>query len=192
MTAACMLVRRDVFLNVGGYEEALGIAFNDVDFCLRLSEAGWRIVWTPSAELYHRESVSIGRHDVGEREEEWRLAWNLMRSRWSEQLTSDSHYSSNLSLDPLQLWEPSFPPTRRVPVESRLARGWRRGAEDDVRGRSAMIQRGILCCPRPASGALPSQVRRVINPRRVAPTSLVTIVLPTCVRGPESLRRSPG
>ena len=118
VTAACMLVRSDVFLNVGGYEEALAVAFNDVDLCLRLSDAGWRIVWTPSAELYHRESVSLGRHDVGEREEEWKFAWNLMRSRWREQLVSDPHYSPNLSLDPLQLWEPAFPPRVSYPWRS--------------------------------------------------------------------------
>lgn len=136
VTAACMLVRRDVFLDVGGYEEALGVAFNDVDLCLRLSEAGWRIVWTPSAELYHRESVSIGRHDVGEREEEWKFAWNLMRSLWSEQLISDSHYSPNLSLDPLQLWEPSFPP--------RVSYPWRvgsRGRGEDVRRAASVANR---------------------------------------------------
>jgi GT2 family glycosyltransferase len=119
VTAACMLVRRNVFLNVEGFDEALGIAYNDVDFCLRLRAAGWRIVWTPSAELYHRESVSIGRHYTGEREQQWSFESNLIRSRWSEELISDPHHNPNLSLDPLQLWEPAFPP--------RVSYPWRAG-----------------------------------------------------------------
>jgi GT2 family glycosyltransferase len=122
VTAACMLMRRDVFLSIGGYDEALGVAYNDVDICLRLAAAGWRIVWTPSAELYHRESVSTGPHDFGEREDEWEVAWSLMRRRWSEQLDADPHYSPNLSLDPLQLWEPAFPPRVTYP--------WRPGSSN--------------------------------------------------------------
>jgi GT2 family glycosyltransferase len=110
VTAACMLVRRDIFLDLEGFDEAFAIAFNDVDLCLRLREAGWRIVWTPSAELYHKESASIGRHNAGDREDEWILESDLMRSRWGEDLLSDPHYNPNLSLDPLQLWEPAFPP----------------------------------------------------------------------------------
>jgi GT2 family glycosyltransferase len=115
VTAACMLVRRDVFLSLGGFDETLAIAFNDVDLCLRMREAGWRIVWTASAELYHRESASIGRHDVGERQEQWTFDWNLIRNRWGDELISDPHYSPNLSLDPLQLWEPAFPPRVSYP-----------------------------------------------------------------------------
>jgi GT2 family glycosyltransferase len=121
VTGACMLVRRNIFLYVGGFDEALAVAFNDVDFCLRLREAGWRIVWTPSAELYHRESVSIGRHYSDERADEWAFESNLIRSRWGEQLVSDPYYSPNLSLDPLQLWELAFPPRVSFP--------WRAGSK---------------------------------------------------------------
>ena len=63
VTAGCMLLRREAFADVGGFDEALAIAFNDVDLCIRLRQRGWRIVWTPSAELYHFESTSVGRHD---------------------------------------------------------------------------------------------------------------------------------
>jgi len=115
VTGACMLVRRDVFVQVGGFDEALAIAFNDVDFCLRLRKAGWRIVWTPGAELYHRESASIGRHDADEREHEWALESSLMHRRWGEALNSDPHYNPNLSLDPLLLWEPASPPRVTYP-----------------------------------------------------------------------------
>lgn len=115
VTAACMLVRRDAFLEVGRFDETLATAFNDVDLCLRLREAGWRIVWTPSAELYHDESVSFGAHDAGPREHQWRADWRLMHSRWSTKLVSDPHYSPNLSLDGLEVWELAFPPRVSYP-----------------------------------------------------------------------------
>ena len=61
ITAACMLVRKDRYLEIGGLNEInLAVAFNDVDFCLRLRARGFRIVWTPHAELYHHESASRG------------------------------------------------------------------------------------------------------------------------------------
>lgn len=60
VTAACMLVRRSVFEEVGGFDEELAVAFNDIDFCLRLREAGYRVLSTPHAELVHAESVSRG------------------------------------------------------------------------------------------------------------------------------------
>ena len=115
VTAACMLVRRDAFLSAGGFDEALAVAFNDVDLCLRLREAGWRIVWTPGARLYHKESASIGRHETAEGEGQWMFEWNRIRSRWGTQLMSDPQYSPNLSLDALQLWEPAFPPRVSYP-----------------------------------------------------------------------------
>jgi GT2 family glycosyltransferase len=110
VTAACMLVRRQAFLDVGGFDEALAIAYNDVDLCLRLREAGWRIVWTASAELYHRESASLGRHTLGSSEAEWLAARVIVKGRWSKQLLEDPYYSPNLSLDRFELWEPAFPP----------------------------------------------------------------------------------
>ena len=67
VTAACMAIRADVFRAVGGFDEDMPLAYNDVDLCLRLRAAGWRILWTPAAELLHRESASLGRHNVGAR-----------------------------------------------------------------------------------------------------------------------------
>lgn len=59
VTAACLAIRREVFDKVGGFdEEHLAVSFNDVDFCIRVREAGYRIIWTPGAELYHYESIS--------------------------------------------------------------------------------------------------------------------------------------
>ncbi len=60
VTAACMLVRRSVFEEMGGFDENLAVAYNDVDFCLRLGEAGYRVLYTPHAELIHRESITRG------------------------------------------------------------------------------------------------------------------------------------
>lgn len=110
VTAACMLVRLKAFAELGGFDESLAVAFNDVDLCLRMTAAGWRIVWTPLARLTHRESASIGRHDAGSRAGEWNAAFELMQERWGGRLTSDPHYSPNLSLDPRELWQPAFPP----------------------------------------------------------------------------------
>jgi O-antigen biosynthesis protein len=115
VTAACMLVRREAFVEVGGFDEALTVAFNDVDLCLRLRRAGWRVVWTPSAQLCHKESVSTGAHYVAERQTQWASEWNLVRSRWATELTKDPFYSPNLSLDPWELWEPAFPPRVSYP-----------------------------------------------------------------------------
>jgi GT2 family glycosyltransferase len=110
VTAACMLVRREAFTQVGGFDEALALAYNDVDLCLRLRQAGWRIVWTPFARLYHRESVSSGPHNAHARQSQWASEWDLIRSRWAAELSADPSYNPNLSLDPWELWEPGFPP----------------------------------------------------------------------------------
>ena len=61
MTAACLAVRKEVFDEVNGLDETnLKVAFNDVDFCIRVTEAIYRNLWTPFALLYHHESASRG------------------------------------------------------------------------------------------------------------------------------------
>jgi hypothetical protein len=80
-------------------------------------------VWTPSAELYHRETASIGRHDADAREPEWAFESSLMHERWGKELLADPHYNPNLSLDPLQLWEPAFPPRVSYPWRATCAIG---------------------------------------------------------------------
>jgi O-antigen biosynthesis protein len=108
VTAACMLVRREAFLAVGGFDTEFPTRYNDVDFCLRLWRAGLRVVWTPDAVLRHKESTSLRRRG---RPEERDLA--LLAARWGDKLAADPYHNPNLSLDPLTLWEPAFPP--RVP-----------------------------------------------------------------------------
>ncbi|MFM0231730.1 glycosyltransferase [Paraburkholderia sediminicola] len=100
VTAACMLVRKDIFLEIGGLNEKdLSIAFNDVDFCLRVREAGYRNVWTPYAELYHHESVSRGQENNPEKQARFQGEVLYMQQRWGGALLNDPMYSRNLTLD---------------------------------------------------------------------------------------------
>ncbi|WP_111640779.1 glycosyltransferase family 2 protein [Marinimicrobium alkaliphilum] len=98
VTAACLLVRKSVFEAVGGLDEAhLSIAFNDVDFCLKVREAGYRNLWTPYAELYHHESVSRGAEDTREKRDRFLRETRTMRERWGSALDQDPAYNPNLS-----------------------------------------------------------------------------------------------
>lgn len=99
VTAACLAIRRVRFDAVGGFDEALAVAFNDVDLCLRLSERGWRNVWTPNAELYHHESHTRGSDFGGPRQQEYLRECALLRARWGRLLLADPTYHPALSLD---------------------------------------------------------------------------------------------
>lgn len=108
VTGACLLVRRKLFEEVGGLDEKLPVEFNDVDFCMRLSQRGYRNVWTPFAELYHHESAS--RSISSDSAEQARFdGVKLMQQRWSGLLRADPAYNSNLSLQSLDS-ELAFPP----------------------------------------------------------------------------------
>ena len=99
VTAACLLVRRSAWQQVGGLDaEHLAVAFNDVDFCLRLHEAGHRIVYTPFAVLLHHESVSRGDDLAPEQVERFQREEAWMHQRWGEQLQNDPYYNPNLTL----------------------------------------------------------------------------------------------
>jgi GT2 family glycosyltransferase len=97
VTAACLLVRRDVFEQVGGLDEQLAIAFNDVDFCLRVRAAGYRNVWTPYAEMVHHESASRGDEDTPAKQARFAAEVSFVRQRWGALLDSDPAYNVNLS-----------------------------------------------------------------------------------------------
>lgn len=116
VTGACLLVRRDVYEQVGGFEEQLQVAFNDIDFCLRLRAAGYRNVWTPFAELYHHESASRGSEDTDEKKQRFAREVDLMQQRWGAHLSLDPAYNINLSLASL-CCELSNPP-RMSPTRS--------------------------------------------------------------------------
>lgn len=109
VTAACMVLRREVFDAIGGFNEELAVAFNDVDLCIRIRKAGWRILWTPEVELYHHESASIGKHDSPERASLFQAEVALMRKLWGETLDNDPAYNPNLSLDSPN-YDLAFPP----------------------------------------------------------------------------------
>ena len=99
VTAACMLVKRQVFDQVGGFEEKLAVAFNDMDLCLRISYAGWRIVYDPYAELYHDESLSRGAEDDPVKVRRFEEEMEYMRTHHLEILKKgDPNYNKNLSL----------------------------------------------------------------------------------------------
>jgi O-antigen biosynthesis protein len=100
VTGACMLVRRQAWEEVGGLdEENLAIAFNDVDFGLRLRRAGWRVVWTPHATLYHHESVSRGSDTVDARAHGYGQEVDFMQRQWGPAMRRDPCYNPNLTAD---------------------------------------------------------------------------------------------
>ena len=100
VTAACLVVRKSVFDDAGGFDEALAIAYNDVDFCLRLRARGLRNVWTPFAELYHFEGASRGRDDMeGQVRPGFLVESQIMKDRWGDVLKADPYFNPNLSID---------------------------------------------------------------------------------------------
>ena len=99
VTGACLVVRKELYFEVGGLEETLTVAFNDVDFCLKVRDAGYRNVWTPYAELYHHESVSRGYEDSRKRRKRFRGEVAYMQEKWGDALYSDPFYSPHLTLD---------------------------------------------------------------------------------------------
>ena len=100
VTAACLAVKRSVYTQVGGLDEVnLKVAYNDVDFCLRVQEAGYSNVWTPYAELYHHESVSRGADDTGPKARRFKREYQYMLDRWSTDSIEDPAYNPNLSTD---------------------------------------------------------------------------------------------
>lgn len=99
VTGACLIVCKDKYQAIGGLNEVnLKVAFNDVDFCLRLREAGWRNVWTPHAELFHHESATRGSDASPEKLERFHNEVRYMMARWSEILENDPAYNPNLTL----------------------------------------------------------------------------------------------
>jgi glycosyltransferase involved in cell wall biosynthesis/SAM-dependent methyltransferase len=99
VTAACLVVRKAIYQEVGGLDEVnLPIAFNDVDFCLRVAKAGYRNVWTPYAEMYHHESASRGYEDTPQKQARFTKEVNYMKQHWGERLLSDPAYNPNLTI----------------------------------------------------------------------------------------------
>ena len=122
VTAACMVVPREAYERVGGLDPHLDVAFNDVDFCLRLREAGYRNIWTPYAELYHHESATRGYETSPEKMSRFNGEVVYMRTRWGEALQYDPAYSCNLSVHD-ELYQLAFPPRADWPGPPLRSRG---------------------------------------------------------------------
>lgn len=113
VTAACLVIRKSIYQEVGGLDAVnLKVAFNDVDFCLRVREAGYRNVWTPYAELFHHESATRGDDMSPEKKARFQSEVRYMLQRWDGQLDDDPAYSPNLTLqyeDYSYAWPPRVP-----------------------------------------------------------------------------------
>lgn len=100
VTAACLMVKRSVYEEVGGLDEELAVAFNDIDFCLKVRKAGHLIVYNPYAELMHYESKSRGYEDTHEKLQRFLSEIQFFRERWHDFLeVGDPYYNPNLALD---------------------------------------------------------------------------------------------
>jgi GT2 family glycosyltransferase/2-polyprenyl-3-methyl-5-hydroxy-6-metoxy-1,4-benzoquinol methylase len=99
VTGACLTIRKSHWVQVGGMASELTVAFNDVDLCLRLREAGLRNVWLPQAVLYHHESKSRGSDIHPEKLRRFALEHAYMQWRWGSVLHSDPAYNPNLTLE---------------------------------------------------------------------------------------------
>lgn len=116
VTGACMAVEKSKFMEVGGFnEKQLTVAYNDVDLCLRLIQAGYRNLWTPYAELYHFESASRGYESTRKKQKRIKGEAKYMRDFWGAILKHDPAYNPNL--DKRSRFSLAFPP--------RLSKPWK-------------------------------------------------------------------
>lgn len=100
VTAACLMVRRSVFDEVEGLNEEFKVAFNDIDFCLKVRKAGYLVVYNPYAQFYHYESKSRGQEDSADKVARFQQEIGLFGERWGELLEhGDPYYNPNLTLD---------------------------------------------------------------------------------------------
>ena len=108
VTAACVVMRKACFMEVGGFDESYAIDLNDIDLCLRLRQRGYLIVWTPFAEFYHYESVSK-MADIAEQYGLWSEENSKFIKKWLPVFPLDPYYNPNLSFKP-PYYKLSFPP----------------------------------------------------------------------------------
>jgi GT2 family glycosyltransferase len=99
VTAACLVIRKSVYLEAGGFDENIAVAFNDVDFCLKVQSLGYRNLYTPFAELVHHESASRGTEDTPEKIRRFGEEIEFIKARWGAQLLNDPAYNPNFSLN---------------------------------------------------------------------------------------------
>ncbi|MFN7264134.1 MAG: glycosyltransferase family 2 protein [Phenylobacterium sp.] len=115
VTAACLAMRREVFAAAGGFDaEHLPVAFNDIDLCLKIRALGLQVIWTPQADLIHRESASRGSDLEARHAERFAREAAWMRTRWGGVLEADPFHGLNMDLSGGD-WRPADPPRRRRP-----------------------------------------------------------------------------
>ncbi|TVV72100.1 glycosyltransferase family 2 protein [Sphingomonas solaris] len=117
VTAACLLMRRDVWDEVGGLDEEFPVAYNDVDLCLKVRAAGYRVLFAPEVLLYHLESQSRGKDVPAEKRERLDRDKARMQARWGGQLKQDPFHSPNLAITHVDA---------RLAFPSRAVAPWRR------------------------------------------------------------------
>jgi len=99
VTAACMMVSKEDFTLVGGFDETLAVAFNDVDFCMKIRYQNKKlVVWNPDVELFHYESKSRGAEDTPEKQKRFEQEIIRFAEKWEEELKRDPYYNPNLTL----------------------------------------------------------------------------------------------
>jgi O-antigen biosynthesis protein len=100
VTAACMMVRKNVYLEVGGMDETLEVEYNDVDLCLNILKHGYFNVYLPTVEIYHYESATRG-HPF-QSKESWTQHehdFGIFTKKWSKWIKNDPFYNPNLSIE---------------------------------------------------------------------------------------------
>lgn len=91
------MIPKHVFEEVGGLDPLFAVAFNDIDLCMRVRKSGYKVIWTPYAELYHYESKSRGYEDTPEKQKRFQKEVNLFKERWGSELKKgDPFYNPNL------------------------------------------------------------------------------------------------
>jgi len=121
VAGTCMLVKRQAFAALGGFDEAFPVSYNDIDFCLELRRRSWRVLFVPDGALYHQKTASFGTHQLG-REVQHRHDVERMQERWGGVLLDDPMHNPNLALDASDPSRLAFPP--------RVVYPWRRTISD--------------------------------------------------------------
>lgn len=100
VTSACLMMKKEIFNEIGGFEEEFSLVFSDVDICLKVRKGGYLVIWTPYAQLYHYESKARGFDDALEKQERFKKEIELFKRKWGYILENgDPYYNPNLTLD---------------------------------------------------------------------------------------------
>jgi GT2 family glycosyltransferase len=97
VTGACLVVRTEVYRQAAGMDERLAVAYNDVDFCLKVTDAGYLNVFTPFAQLYHFESKTRGYEDTDEKQARFQREKDYLKRKWGDRIRLDPFYNPNLT-----------------------------------------------------------------------------------------------